>query len=327
MSRVRRRARDDIQRELVKSRLTSEHESADWLNNFLDRFWLIYEPVLSATVVASVDQILSTSTPAFLDSLRLTTFTLGTKAPRIDKVRTFPNTESDIVMMDWGISFTPNDISDLTPRQAAQKVNPKIVLSVRIGKGLATAAIPILIEDITFTGLMRVRMKLMANFPHVQIVDITFLEKPVLDYVLKPVGGDTFGFDIAHVGASCMMSFSLLILLQIPGLSEFIREMVHATLGPMMYDPNVFTLNLEQLLSGTPLDAAIGVVQVTLDAARGLKASNIGGGSPDPYVTVSISNRQELARTKYKHSTWVACISSPLIVLTAIQIQSDVDGD
>lgn len=199
MARVRRRARDDIQRELVKTRLASEHESADWMNNFLDRFWLIYEPVLSTTVVASVDQILSTSTPAFLDSLRLTTFTLGTKAPRIDKVRTFPKTPDDIVMMDWGISFTPNDTSDMTPRQAAQKVNPKIVLSVRVGKGLATAAIPILLEDITFSGLMRIRLKLMSNFPHVQIVDMSFLEKPVIDYVLKPVGGESLGFDIAHV--------------------------------------------------------------------------------------------------------------------------------
>lgn len=202
MSRVRRRARDDIQRELVRTRLASEHESADWLNHFLDRFWLIYEPVLSATVVASVDQVLSTNTPTFMDSLRLTTFTLGTKAPRIQKVRTFPNTEDDIVMMDWEFSFTPNDVSDLTPRQAARKVNPKIVLSVRIGKGLATAAMPILIEDISCSGLMRVRMKLVPNFPHIQIVDLSFLERPVFDYVLKPVGGETFGFDIAHVGTS-----------------------------------------------------------------------------------------------------------------------------
>lgn len=202
MQRVRRRARDDIQRELVKTGLASELESADWINNFLDRFWLIYEPVLSATIVSSVDQILSTNTPAFLDSLRLATFTLGTKAPRIDKVRTFPNTEDDVVMMDWGISFTPNDVSDMTPVQAQKKVNPKIVLQVRVGKGLATAAMPILLEDITFSGLMRIRMKLMNNFPHVQVVDICFLEQPVIDYVLKPIGGETFGFDISNVSST-----------------------------------------------------------------------------------------------------------------------------
>jgi len=79
--------------------------------------------------------------------------------------------------------------------------------------------------------------------------------------------------------------------------------MVHGTLGPMMYDPNVFTLNLEQLLSGVPLDAAIGVVQVTVEAARGLKGSKIGGGSPDPYVSITINNRQELARTKHVYDT------------------------
>lgn len=224
MGRVRRRARDDIQRELVKTRLASEHESAEWLNNFLDRFWLIYEPVLSSTVVSSVDQILSVSTPAFLDSLRLSTFTLGTKAPRIDKVRTFPDTEDDVVMMDWGISFTPNDISDMTPREAKNKVNPKIVLSVRVGRGLATAAIPIMIEDITFTGLMRIKLKLVSNFPHIQIVDLSFLEKPVLDYVLKPVGGDTFGFDIAHVGVLRASSFSSLKLYRFPDfLISYVR--------------------------------------------------------------------------------------------------------
>lgn len=81
--------------------------------------------------------------------------------------------------------------------------------------------------------------------------------------------------------------------------------MVHANIGPMMYDPNIFTLNLEQLLSGAPLGAAIGVIQVTIHAARGLKYSRIGGGSPDPFVSITISNREELARTKYRHSTLV----------------------
>jgi Ca2+-dependent lipid-binding protein len=210
MQRVRRNARDDIQRELVKTRLASEHETADWMNNFLDRFWPIYEPVLSATVISSVDQILSTNTPAFLDSLRLSEFTLGNKAPRIDKVRTFPNTEDDIVMMDWGVSFTPNDTSDMTEKQKTAKVNPKIVLSIRVGKSLATAVLPVLVEDVSFSGLLRIRMKLMANFPHVQVVDICFLEKPVIDYVLKPIGGDTFGFDIANVGLSFQASTRLL---------------------------------------------------------------------------------------------------------------------
>lgn len=116
-------------------------------------------------------------------------------------------------------------------------------------------------------------------------------------------------------------------LWQIPGLSDFIRDMVHANIGPMMYDPNIFTLNLEQLLSGAPLDAAIGVIQVTVHAARGLKYSRIGGGSPDPYVSITINNRGELARTKYRQSTLVHshCFSHCLLIV--VQVQPDLGRD
>ena len=93
------------------------------------------------------------------------------------------------------------------------------------------------------------------------------------------------------------------MLPQIPGLSSFIRETVHSILGPMMYEPNVFTLNLEQMLSGAPIDTAIGVLQVTVQSARDLNATKFGGGRPDPYVSLSINQRTELARTKYKHNT------------------------
>lgn len=82
MRRTRQRTRDDITRELAKKHMLSENETAGWINQFLRRFWLIYEPVLSATIISTVDAILVQQCPSFLDSIRLTTFTLGTKAPQ-----------------------------------------------------------------------------------------------------------------------------------------------------------------------------------------------------------------------------------------------------
>ncbi len=82
--------------------------------------------------------------------------------------------------MDWKFNFTPSDVLDLTVKQAAQKVNPKIVLTVRIGKGFVGAGLPILLEDINFVGHIRLRMKLMSAFPHVQLVDLSFMEPPRL---------------------------------------------------------------------------------------------------------------------------------------------------
>lgn len=46
IERTRARARDDIARELTKVRLVDETETADWINNLLDRAWLIAEPLL-----------------------------------------------------------------------------------------------------------------------------------------------------------------------------------------------------------------------------------------------------------------------------------------
>jgi hypothetical protein len=57
--------------------------------------------------------------------------------------------------MDWALSFTPSDVMDITKRQALAQVNPKIVLSIRVGKGMVSKALPILLEDINFTGKMR----------------------------------------------------------------------------------------------------------------------------------------------------------------------------
>lgn len=98
MQRFRRYARDDIQREVIKFKMEAGVESVEWLNSFMQRFWLIFEPVLSALVVENLDNYISDLLPPFLDSVRLSTFTLGTKPFRIESVKTYPNTDPEIVV-------------------------------------------------------------------------------------------------------------------------------------------------------------------------------------------------------------------------------------
>ncbi|KAK4164216.1 C2 domain-containing protein [Cladorrhinum sp. PSN259] len=280
--RVRRNFRDDITRELALKRLETDNESVEWINSFLVKFWPIYQPVLAATVVSSVDQVLSNSTPAFLDSLKLTTFTLGSKPPRMEHVKTYPREDDDIVMMDWMFSFTPNDTADMTTRQLKDKINPKVVLEIRIGKAMVSKGMDVIVEDMAFSGLMRLKIKLQIPFPHVEKIEMSFLERPTIDYVCKPLGGETFGFDINFI----------------PGLESFIMEQIHGTLAPMMYAPNVFPIEVAKMLSGTPVDQAIGVVAITLHGAQGLKNTDKFAGTPDPYVQLSLNRRAVLAQTK-----------------------------
>ncbi|KAL6704691.1 Tricalbin-2 [Coniothyrium glycines] len=283
--RVRRNARDDLNREMAKNKLETDTESLEWINSFLVKFWPIYAPVLCDTIVGTVDQVLSTSTPAFLESLKMKTFVLGTKPPRLEHVKTHPKTQEDIVLMDWKFSFTPNDTQDLTARQLKSKINPKIVLEIRVGKGVVSKGLDVIVEDMAFSGLMRLKFKLQLPFPHIERVEMSFLERPTIDYVCKPLGGETFGFDINFI----------------PGLETFIMDQIHANLAPMMYDPNVFPIEIAKMLAGNPVDQAIGVLQVHFHGAQGLKNPDKFSGTPDPYATVSINNRNVLARTKTVH--------------------------
>ncbi|PYH90388.1 tricalbin [Aspergillus ellipticus CBS 707.79] len=285
--RVRRNFRDDVNREMAKQRLETDTESLEWINSFLVKFWPIYAPVLCDTIINSVDQVLSTSTPAMIDSLRLKTFVLGSKPPRLEHVKTYPKTEVDTVIMDWKFSFTPNDTMDLTARQLKNKINPKVVLEVRLGKGLVSKGLDVIVEDMACSGLMRVKVKLQIPFPHIERVDVCFMERPELDYVCKPLGGDTLGFDINFI----------------PGLETFIKDQIHNNLGPMMYNPNVFPIEIAKMLAGNAMDQAIGVVAVTLHGARQLKNPDAFAGTPDPYAVVSLNNRVELGRTKTIHDT------------------------
>jgi Ca2+-dependent lipid-binding protein len=282
LRRVRRNFRDDVNRELAKTRTDSNAESLEWINGFMNKFWPIFAPVLAKSVIASVDQVLSTSTPAFLDSMRMKFFTLGSKPPRLEFVKSYPKTEDDTVLMDWKFSFTPNDTVDMTERQLRNKINPKVILQIRIGKAMISKAMDIIVEDFAFSGLMRVRIKLQIPYPHIDKVEISFLERPTIDYVCKPLGGETLGFDINFI----------------PGLESFIQEQIHANLAPIMYDPYSFPIEVAKMLSGSPVDQAIGVVAVTIHGANGLKNPDKFSGDPDPYTIVSLNSRDALAQTK-----------------------------
>lgn len=280
--RTRRNFRDDIRRQMSKAQLETDTESLEWINSFLVKFWPIFAPVLSDTIIAAVDQVLSTSAPPFVDSLRLRTFILGTKPPRLEHVKTYPKTEEDTVLMDWKFSFNPNDTADFTARQLKNKINPKVVLEIRIGKGMISKALDVIVEDFAFSGLMRVKVKLQIPFPHVEKAEISFLGRPTIDYVCKPLGGETFGFDINFI----------------PGLESFIQEQIHANLAPMLYDPNCFPIEIAKILAGSPVDQAVGVVQITVHGAQGLKNPDKFPGIPDGYVSISLNERQVLGQTK-----------------------------
>ncbi|KAI5961252.1 uncharacterized protein KGF55_004177 [Candida pseudojiufengensis] len=307
--RFNRNIRDDMARVKANNRLVNELETMEWMNSFLDKFWVIYMPALSETVMFQTNEILKDQAPGFgIDALSLDEFTLGSKAPRVDSIKSYTQKGHDVIEMDWAFSFTPNDTDDMTKNEIKKKIDPKVALGVTVGKAFIKKSLPILVEDMSFTGRMKVKLRLSLNFPHVKMVSIQFLEPPTIDYALKPVGGDTFGIDI--------MSF-------IPGLSKFVNGIIHATLRPMLYAPNSLDINVEELLEGQSNDS-IGVVAVTIKSCKNLKTGQTTKpNSINPYVQIKVSNNGDVdERTKTKKE-----VNDPIFLETKYILINQLDGN
>lgn len=192
IAKYRNQTRAHLDRELKLERIleTREQETAEWLNHILSRFWVIYEPVLGETVVASVNPILEYYKPAFIDSIALTEFTLGTLAPRLVSMKAYHDTEEDTIRFDVEAQFQPLDTEDTSFRwNSKQHHNSKIVLTTRVGRGMVGVDVPVLVQSIAFSSIINIQIKTMAAFPFAKTVSVSFPTHPDIQFVLKPLKG------------------------------------------------------------------------------------------------------------------------------------------
>lgn len=307
--RFNRDIRDDMQRIALTNRLEEELETMEWLNSFLDKFWVIYMPALSEMVMFQANEVLKDQAPGFgIEALSLDEFTLGSKAPRVDSIKSYTRKGHDHIEMDWAFSFTPNDTDNMTKNEIKKKINPKVALGVTVGKAFILKLLPILVEDMSFTGRMNIKLKLNQNFPHVKMVLVQFLEAPTIDYALKPVGGDTLGLDI--------MSF-------IPGLLSFVNGLIHSNLRPMLYAPNSLDIDVEEIMAQQSKDL-IGVIALTIKRLTGLKtSSDTKPNSINPYVQVKVFNN---AKIDEKTAT-KKLVNDPVYLETKYILVNALDGN
>lgn len=288
--RLNRNIRDNLTRINAANRLEEEFETMEWLNSFLVKFWVIYMPTLSELVKYQANEVLKDSAPGYgIEALSLDEFTLGNKAPRVDSIKSYTRKGNDHIEMDWAFSFTPNDTDDMTKNEIKKKINPKVALGVTVGKAFILKSLPVLVEDMSFTGRMNIKLKLTENFPHVKTVSVQFLEPPVIDYALKPVGGDTFGLDI--------MTF-------IPGLSSFVNSLIHSNLRPMLYAPNSLDIDVEEIMAQQSNDS-IGLLTVNVKRIVKLRGNaDVEDYKFNPYVRLGLRNNPDVhEKTKVKKAT------------------------
>lgn len=272
----RQTLREEAHREFTIKSIETDYETIDWLNIFLEKFWHFLEPSIAQIVSEQVNPILASSpAPAFIKSLWLDSFTAGTKPPRIDIVKSLAGTANDVVVMDWGCSFTPNELADSSNKQMKSNVNQKVVVKVK----LFGLTIPVAVSDVSFKCMVRVRLRMMTAFPHIETVNVSLLEAPEFDFNCR------------------LLSLAAWEVLAFPGLYPFINKMVKKYAGPMLFFPLSFQLNVLQIMAGFPMNSAIGVLLVDLKSARGLKNYGKPNNTVDPYCTLGFG-KEILAKSK-----------------------------
>ncbi|GAV48352.1 hypothetical protein ZYGR_0I06490 [Zygosaccharomyces rouxii] len=270
--------RDKVQRELTVQKIEDDYESMEWMNNFLDKYWPRLEPGISQMVVQNVNPILASnpSIPSFISALWIDQFTLGVKPPRIEHVKTYQNTDSDIVVMDWDVAFTPHDLSDMNAKQVRNYVNQKLVIKL-VAFGIR---IPFYVSSTSFHVKTRIRFKLMTPFPHVDTINIQLLEIPDIDFIARPFGDFIFNSEIMNI----------------PLLWPAVKKLIQIYVGPLLLPPFSFQLNVPQLLSGAT--GAIGVLKIVIKNAKDIKkGDSFINQSFNPYVNFELSGTS-VARTK-----------------------------
>lgn len=275
--------RELAQREFTVQKIENDYETLEWLNTFLDKFWPVVENNLSTMIVDQVNEQLRThpSIPSFISAIWIDKFTLGVKPFRVDLVKTFSNTASNIVVMDWGISFTPHDLTDMNAKQFKNYVNQRVVLKLTA----LGVTIPVKLSNIAFKARTRLRFKLMTPYPHMETMNIQLLEVPDIDFKATILGNDIFNMEI----------------LAIPGLHHLIIKMMEKYMAPVLLPPFSIQLNIPQLLSGTGV--AIGILEIILKDAKNIKRANkMIDLSVDPFIQVEIRGKV-LAKSRIVRDT------------------------
>ncbi|CAI4064759.1 hypothetical protein SUVZ_08G1240 [Saccharomyces uvarum] len=275
--------RELVQKEFTVQKVENDYESLEWLNTFLDKYWPILEPSMSQIIVQQANEQMATNEaiPKFITELWVDQLTLGIKPPRIDLVKTFQNTASDVVVMDWGLSFTPHDLCDMSAKQVRNYVNELIVIKAKI----FGFTIPISVSDVAFKAHARVKFKLMTPFPHVETVNVQLLKVPDFDFVASLLGRSIFNWEV----------------LAIPGLMTLIQKMAKKYVGPILLPPFSLQLNIPQILSGSNL--SIGILEITVKNAKGLRrTTSVLNQSIDPYLSFEF-NDISIAKTRTVRDT------------------------
>ncbi|RPD52908.1 hypothetical protein L226DRAFT_617720 [Lentinus tigrinus ALCF2SS1-7] len=283
-------------------------ESAEWANAVVRELWPIFNTDMFSSLMDMLEDIMQSSVPSFIHSVRVADLGLGSNAGRITSIRSLPDVKSrDTGEVHGGndeISALGIDTQTISPddREAidgdhvnlelsfayqgvptgrtAQSKAKNIHLLVEFFLGLKNVynfRVPVWVEITGVVGTARARLQLIPDPPFVKTTLVTLLGLPQITISVVP------------------MSRILPNVMEIPFISGFISSAL-GTAAAEYVAPKSLILDLQRLISGDDIKKdteAIGVLVVHIHRATGVKKMDTTGSSADPYVTLTYSRLEK----------------------------------
>lgn len=136
--------------------------------------------------------------------------------------------ENDIIRFDVDASFTPKDAEDLSSLHDER--NSRIVLSTRVGRGVLAVDVPVMVKNIGFSATVSLQLQTQKQIPFIKLLHVNFTEAPHVEFALKPLKG--------------------LDVMDLPGLNQFLHNLIRDILSSLFVPPNTFTLDVDALVNG-----------------------------------------------------------------------------
>ncbi|OSD00665.1 hypothetical protein PYCCODRAFT_1479096 [Trametes coccinea BRFM310] len=283
-------------------------ESAEWANAVIRGLWPIINTDLFSSLVDMLEDIMQSSVPSFVHSVRVVDLGLGSNAGRITSIRSLPDAISrdtgdpvngEDSLAEMGINaetISPDDREALdgdhvnlevsfayqglpSGQSAASKAhNIHLLVEFFVGlKGVYGVRVPVWVEVTGIVGTARARLQLIPNPPFVKTTLVTLMGLPRITISVVP------------------LSKALPNVMNLPFISGFISSSLD-TAAAEYVAPKSLTLDLQRLISGDDIKKdteAVGVLIVHIHRATGIKKMDTTGSSADPYVTLTFSRLEK----------------------------------
>ncbi|KAJ1447013.1 hypothetical protein M885DRAFT_624755 [Pelagophyceae sp. CCMP2097] len=237
--------------------LVSELDSRRWLDDVFGAVYRRFQKDYSEKLKVLLDSILAELGPLGpISSLTFRKFELGARPPQLPALRAVRLASPDAIELEVEISHMAAQVD--------------IELAARLGGGLVGVDIPVTLRDVSFEGVLRVRVELCDRVPHVDSVTISFVERPkTLEFALS----------VAHIDVGAVDIVSI------------VRKQIELAVDALVA-PNCIVVAVDELLNADALPPAVadGVLRVRCERGRDLPVADFVSQASDPYLVLILQS-------------------------------------